>query len=127
MEDIRPHIEKIHGTPHKAVVAVSGAGTQAVAWLLGVAGASRTILEVLVPYGRESMITFLGFGPEQSASDQTARDMARAAYRRAMSQLEGESAPGGLACCAAIAPYRAKRLEHRGVGATCGKHPNTVC
>ena len=65
MEDTRPHIEKIHAAPHKAVVAVSGAGTQAVAWLLGVAGASRTILEALVPYGRESMNSFLGFEPEQ--------------------------------------------------------------
>ena len=59
MEEIRPHIEKIHVTPHKTVLAVSGAGTQAVAWLLGVAGASRTILEPLVPYGRESMNAFL--------------------------------------------------------------------
>ena len=47
MEELRPQIEKIHATPHKAVVAVSGAGTQAVAWLLGVAGASRTVLEAL--------------------------------------------------------------------------------
>ena len=97
MEDIRPNIEKIHGTPHKAVVAVSGAGTTAVAWLLGVAGASRTILEALVPYGRESMIAFLGSEPEQSASAQTARDMARAAFRRAQSQLEDDSPPVGLA------------------------------
>ena len=36
MEKIHSHIEKIHATPHKCVVAVSGAGTQAVAWLLGV-------------------------------------------------------------------------------------------
>ncbi|GIT45306.1 MAG: hypothetical protein Ct9H300mP11_32420 [Chloroflexota bacterium] len=66
MEEIRAYIEKIHSTPHKAVVAVSGAGTQAVAWLLGVPGASRTILEALVPYGRESMNAFPGFEPNQS-------------------------------------------------------------
>ena len=126
MEDIRPHIEKIHGTPHKAVVAVSGAGTQAVAWLLGVAGASRTILEVLVPYGRESMITFLGFEPEQSASAQTARDMARAAYRRAMSQLEDDSPPVGLACAAAIATDRPKRGEHRAFVSAWEQHANTL-
>ena len=126
MDDIRPHIEKIHGTPHKAVVAVSGAGTQAVAWLLGVAGASRTILEVLVPYGRESMITFLGFEPEQSASAQTARDMARAAYRRAMSQLEDDSPPVGLACAAAIATDRPKRGEHRAFVSAWEQHANTL-
>jgi len=113
MEDIRPHIEKIHGTPHKAVMAVSGAGTQAVAWLLGVAGASRTILEALVPYGRESMSSFLGFEPEQSASAQTAKNMAKAAYRRAKSQLEDDSPPVGLACAATIATDRPKRGDHR--------------
>ena len=68
MEEIKAHVERIHSTEHKAVVAVSGAGTQAVAWLLGVPGASRTILEALVPYGRESMNAFLGFEPDQSAS-----------------------------------------------------------
>ena len=126
MEEIRPHIEKIHGTPHKAVVAVSGAGTQAVAWLLGVAGASRTILEVLVPYGRESMITFLGFEPEQSASAQTARDMARAAYRMAKSQLEDDSPPVGLSCAAAIATDRPKRGEHRAFVSAWDQHANTL-
>lgn len=113
MEEIQPHIEKIHATPHKAVVAVSGAGTQAVAWLLGVAGASRTVLEALVPYGRESMNSFLGFEPEQSASAQTAKDMARAAYRKAKSQLEDDSPAVGLACAATIATDRPKRGEHR--------------
>ena len=126
MEEIRPHIEKIHGTPHKAVVAVSGAGTQAVAWLLGVAGASRTILEVLVPYGRESMITFLGFEPEQSASAQTARDMARAAYRMAKSQREDDSPPVGLSCAAAIATDRPKRGEHRAFVSAWDQHANTL-
>lgn len=126
MEDLTPHIEKIHGTPHKAVVAVSGAGAQAVAWLLGVAGASRTILEVLVPYGRESMISFLGFEPKQSASAQTARDMARAAFRKAKSQLEDGSPPVGLACAATIATDRPKRGEHRAFVSAWDEQANTL-
>jgi nicotinamide mononucleotide (NMN) deamidase PncC len=126
MEELRPHIEKIHATPHKAVVAVSGAGTQAVAWLLGVAGASRTVLEALVPYGRESMNSFLGFDPEQSASAQTAKDMARAAYKKAKSQLEDDSPPVGLACAAAIATDRPKRGEHRAYVSAWDEHGNTL-
>ena len=126
MEEMRPHIEKIHGTPHKAVVAVSGAGTQSVAWLLGVGGASRTILEALVPYGRESMISFLGFEPEQSASGQTAKDMAKAAYRKAKSQLEDDSPPVGLACAATIATDRPKRGEHRAFVSAWDQHSNTL-
>ena len=126
MAELRPQIEKIHGAPHKAVVAVSGAGTQAVAWLLGVAGASRTILEALVPYGRESMIAFLGFEPEQSASAQTARDMARAAFRKAKSQLEDDSPPVGLACAATIATDRPKRGGHRAFVSAWDQHANTL-
>ena len=126
MEDIRPHIEEIHGTPHKAVLAVSGAGSQAVAWFLGVPGASRTILEALVPYGRESMIAFLGFEPEQSASAQTAKDMAKAAYRTAKSQLEDDSPPVGLACAATIATDRPKRGEHRAFVSAWDQHFNTT-
>ena len=126
MEEIRPHIEQIHATPHKAVVAVSGAGTQAVAWLLGVAGASRTILEVLVPYGRQSMNSFLGFEPEQSASAQTAKDMAKSAYRKAKSQLEDDSPPVGLACAATIATDRPKRGDHRAYVSAWDQTGNTL-
>lgn len=114
MESIRPLIEKLHATPHKAVVAVSGAGTQAVAWLLGVSGASRTILEATVPYGRLAMQDFLGFEPAQSAAAETARQMARRAYARAAAQREDAASPAiGLACAAAIATDRPRRGEHR--------------
>ena len=113
LETIRPQIEQLHSTPHKTVLAVSGAGTQAVAWLLGVSGASRTILEVVVPYGRLSMQDFLGFEPEQSAAAETARQLARRAYLRARGQLEDDSPPVGLACAATIATDRPKRGDHR--------------
>ena len=113
METIRPHIQQLHDTPHKTVLAVSGAGTQAVAWLLGVSGASRTILEVVVPYGRLAMRDFLGFEPDQSSSADTARQMARRAYQRARAQREDDSPLVGLACAAAIATDRYRRGDHR--------------
>ena len=112
-ETMRPYIQQLHDTPHKTVLAVSGAGTQAVAWLLAVSGASRTILEVLVPYGRLAMRDFLGFEPVQSAAAETARQMARRAYRRARAQLEDDSPAVGLACAAAIATDRYRRGDHR--------------
>ena len=49
MSDFRDLVQKIHDSPPQAVLAVAGAGSEAVAWLLGVAGASRTLLEVVVP------------------------------------------------------------------------------
>ena len=113
MESMRPLIERLHGTRHRAALAVSGAGTQAVAWLLGVSGASRTVLEVVVPYGRLAMRDYLGFEPTQSSAAETARQMARRAYARAGAQREDASPVVGLACAAAIATDRPRRGEHR--------------
>ena len=92
---------------------VSGAGSQGIAWLLGVPGASRTLLEVVVPYGRESMLDFLGFEPEQFVSEDTARSMAKAAFRRARRLREKDVPLLGLSCTATIATDRTKRGEHR--------------
>lgn len=97
---------------------MAGAGSQAVAWLLGVAGASRTLLEVVVPYGRLSMIDLVGFEPEQFVSKATALDMAKAAFRRAERLREGDFPAVGLACTATIATDRPKRGEHRAYIAT---------
>ena len=113
MSDINDIIGRIHGSPQQTVVAVAGAGTQAVAWLFGVAGASRTMLEVVVPYGRLSMIDFVGHEPAQFVSEAAARGMAEAAYKRAVKLNEGESPMVGLACTATIATDRVKRGEHR--------------
>ena len=119
IEEIRRQVAAIHDTPQQAVIAVSGAGTAAVAWLLGVGGASRTILEVAVPYGRRAMQEFLGFEPEQSAAAETARQLARQCYRKARRQIDaasdtaGDYPAVGLACAASIATDRPKRGEHR--------------
>lgn len=119
IDEIRQQAAAIHATPPQAVIAVSGAGTAAVAWLLGIGGASRTILEVAVPYGRRAMQEFLGFEPEQSAAADTARLLARQCYRKARRQLDadrdtaGDYPAVGLACAAAIATDRPRRGEHR--------------
>ena len=126
LETVRSRIEQLHGTPHKTVLAVSGAGTQAVAWLLGVSGASRTILEVVVPYGRLSMQEFLGFEPTQSAAAETARQLARRSYEKARSQLEDDSPPVGLACAATIATDRPKRGDHRAFVSAWDEHATST-
>ena len=112
-DDIRSLIEAIHATPEQAVVALAGAGSEALAWLLSVPGASRTLLEALVPYGRNSMIGFLGHEPEQYVSSRNARDMAQAAYERALTLREGDEPALGLACTATLVTDRPKRGDHR--------------
>ena len=118
MNEVQELIQKVHDSPEQAVLAVSGAGSQAIAWILGVAGASRTLLEVVVPYGPRSMIDLLGHEPAQFVSLETARNMARAAHLRALSLREGSPPVLGLGCTATIATDRPKRGEHRAYIAT---------
>jgi nicotinamide mononucleotide (NMN) deamidase PncC len=106
-------VETIHASPELAVIALAGAGGQALAWLLGVPGASKTVLEAIVPYGRRAMIEFLGREPAQYVSPETARDMAESAYRRALLLREGREPVVGLACTATLATDRPKRGDHR--------------
>ena len=113
MSEIEDVIVKIHATPHKSVLVAAGAGSSAMSWLLGVSGASRTLLETLVPYGRFSMIDLVGQEPAQYVSPENARDMARAAYRRGLALREDDSPVVGLACTATIATDRPKRGDHR--------------
>ena len=112
-------IAQIHDTPEQSVLAVAGAGNYALAWLLGVGGASRTVLETRVPYGYLAMTDFLGgYAPEQTVSADTARRMAKSAWQRGMSLREQDAPIIGLACTATIATDRTKRGDHRAIIAT---------
>ncbi len=77
-------IAEIHNSPFCGVFAVTGGGSEALSRLLSVPGASRTVLEALVPYHAASLKQFLGGQPDKACSDKTARAMAMAAFQRAM-------------------------------------------
>ena len=118
-QEIAQVVARIHDTPQQSVLAVAGAGNYALAWLLGVGGASRTVLETRVPYGHLAMTDFLGgYAPEQTVSADTARLMARSAWARGMSLREQDAPIVGLACTATIATDRTKRGDHRAFIAT---------
>ena len=107
-------VARIHDTPQQTVVAVAGAGNYALAWLLGVGGASRTVLETRVPYGYLAMTDFLGgHAPDQTVSVDTVKRMAKSAWQRGMNLRETDAPIVGLACTATIATDRTKRGEHR--------------
>ena len=76
-------VKMLHDSPPRIVLVTAGAGTHVLSWLLGVAGASRTMLEALVPYDQASSTDFLGQSTKQYVSDQTARQMAGRALTRA--------------------------------------------
>lgn len=107
-------ISQIHDAPVRAVIVVTGGGAQAIADLLTVPGASRTLLEALVPYNEKSLEKFLGSPPVQAVSVETAAALAQAAYRRATTLRENESVPViGLSCTATLVTDRPKKGGHR--------------
>jgi len=125
--DNQSFITQIHHTPTMAVLVVTGGGSQAVADLLTVPGASRTVLEALVPYSDRSLVEFLGEGPTQAVSVETAARLARRAYHRACSLRETETIPvTGLSCTATLATDRPKKGDHRAQVGLCRSEDTRV-
>lgn len=102
----------IHNAGHRCVIVATGGGAGAAAWLLSVPGASRSILEVIVPYEERSLAEFLGHAPVSFCSVETARAMAGRALDRARWLAPGERVVG-IACTASLRSDRPKRGAHR--------------
>ena len=115
---LREAIEAIHASPTRAVVAVTGGGAQALAWLLGVPNASATILEMTVPYADAALAEHLGRTPSPVVSEEVAMEMAQLAFERA-SHLSGDPSATGVGATATIRTGRKKRGEHRCFVALC--------
>jgi nicotinamide mononucleotide (NMN) deamidase PncC len=109
----RQLVQAIHDSKTQLVLVAAGAGTLALSHLLNVAGASRTLLEALVPYSEASFDEFLGQTPVQYVAEETARLMAGRAYTRARWLQSATNPVVGLSCTATIVTDRPKRGEHR--------------
>ncbi len=101
----------LHDTPWQGVFYLAGGGTALVSELLTTPGASRTVLDVRIPYAAAAMAELLGGMPDQACSEATARAMAMTAFLQA--RKLGAALPFGLACTASLATDRTKRGEHR--------------
>ncbi len=111
-------VQQIHATKGKAVIATSGVGTQAVAWLMSVAGASRTVLECIVPYSKKAFGSWLEREPGKYVSEKTALRLAgRMQTRAQLLDTSGEKLIG-CACTGAIATDRPKKGSHHAYIAT---------
>ena len=111
-------ITTIHHQSRPAVVVVTGSGASAIAALLAVPGASRTVLDAQVPYSSEALIAWLGRRPDQFCDERTALAMASVAAYRAEELLSSAPTPAsadpvGISCTASIASDRPKRGDHR--------------
>lgn len=111
----RQAVTRIHASPTKAVVYVSGGASKALSWLLSEAGASNTILQATVPYSTSSFDHILGVHHNITsyASMEAARQLAHAAYVHAVRlALPGDRVIGIAAACSLIST-QPKRGEHR--------------
>lgn len=109
-------------------MAVTGGGSRAISELLEVPGASRTVLEAIVPYAAPALIAWLGAKPEHFCEPRTARAMAMVGFQRAgeyaaleagdnkSGEAKAESATwpvAGVGCTASLASDRPKHGPHR--------------
>jgi nicotinamide mononucleotide (NMN) deamidase PncC len=102
---------RLHDTPWQGVFYLAGGGTSLVGEMLSTPGASRTVMDVRIPYASTAMTELLGAAPEQACSEATARAMAMSAFQKA--QQLGAVQPFGFACTASLATDRTKKGEHR--------------
>jgi hypothetical protein len=106
-------ISTVQASGRKAVLAITGGGSGAIAELLRVPGGSRLLLDAQVPYDMQALEMFLGFAPSQASSADTAIAMARAARERAARLAPTVTNLIGLGATAALVSDRPRRGEHR--------------
>lgn len=102
----------LHDRPHRGVIYVTGGGSLLLSDLLGVPGASATLLEARIPYSQDALASLLGAPPEQACSPETARDLAMCAFLRANRLAPGEET-FGFAITSSLRSTRPKKGEHR--------------
>lgn len=90
MNNVKELVSAIHATPQKAVLAITGGGSEAIGELLRHGQGSNTLLEAVVPYDQKAFDSFVRGTPDKYCSPGAARDLAMAAYQRGL-RLLGEN------------------------------------
>lgn len=106
-------ITRIHNSGYRLVIHLTGGGMSAVPDLLAVPGASRTILELSVPYSAAALYEIIGDSEAGAVSEQTAIGLAEAAFRRAAVLAGTEVDVAGVGCTAALSTDRHRRGSNR--------------
>ena len=110
--DLNVFIRRIHDSPVRLVLAITGGGSRAISELLEVPGGSRTLLEAVVPYSAAALDAWLGGRPWRYCDQATARAMAMAAFQRGRRLSEGTDV-AGVGATASLMSDAPKRGPHR--------------
>lgn len=111
--DVTSLVRSIHAAHGKLCVVVTGAGTQALAWLFAESGTSRTVLNARIPYSQAALDEFTGTKADQHVSAVEAMLMAERALEEAKRLSTDDVLLAGVGCTAAIATDRVRRGENR--------------
>lgn len=108
-------IKEIHESNFRFVIVSSGGGSNAIASLLKVPGASNSVLEAYIPYAKESLDFYLLKQPDFYCSKDTSLRMAAKAYSAAKKIDQGTPTNQlfGIAITAALATNYEKKGDHR--------------
>lgn len=112
-EDVKDLVTSIHAASGKISIVVTGAGTQALAWLFAEPGTSRTVLNARIPYSQAALNEFTGRKADQHVSASEAMLMAERALDEAKRLTVDDDLLAGIGCTAAIATDRVRRGENR--------------
>ena len=87
----------------KTVLVVAGGGNAIFDKILSPGGASSWFLEGIIPYSYDALTAFLGHKPERACCEETARRMAMAAFKRALTYNAKPEEALGIGCTASLA------------------------
>ena len=131
----RTLVAGLHHVDVRLVAYVTGGGIAAITDLLTMPGASRTVLDVRIPYSGAALADLIEHDGELApgvgaVSETTAAALATAAFRAAahLAQMsDGEKGRlMGVSCTAALTTDRQRRGDDRAHIAICGDHSVTA-
>ena len=111
--NLRRLVLRIHETETRAVLAITGGGTEAIGELLRHGQGSSTLLEAVVPYDPQAFRDFVKGTPTKYCSQEAASDLAAAAYNRARKLADKGPVVGvGVTCSLTKDEEREGRKHH---------------
>ena len=109
---IKKLVNKIHSSNFQGCFSITGGGMKIIEYLFTTPGTSKTILEILIPYSKNSLSDFLSDALDSHVSHVEAINMAEKSFLRSKT-LSISPNTFGISCTAAISTNRLRRGDNR--------------